>query len=51
MAIDNDMPNDEAEPEMWYFWDAIDLAIDGVYGHEENLIDEMLQFLKTHSAS
>jgi len=51
MAIDNDVPSDEAEPEMWYFWDAIDLAIDGVYGHEEKLIDEMLQFLKRHSAS
>lgn len=50
MAIDNDVPNDEAEPEMWYFWDAIDLAVDGIHGDEEKLIDEMLQFLKTHSA-
>lgn len=49
MAIDNDVPNDEAEPEMWYFWDAIDLAVDGMHGDEEKLIDEMLQFLKVHS--
>jgi hypothetical protein len=49
MAIDNDVPSDEAEPEMWYFWDAIDLAVDGIHGDEEKLIDEMLQFLKVHS--
>ncbi|MBM0745549.1 hypothetical protein JOY44_29915 (plasmid) [Phormidium sp. CLA17] len=51
MATDNDVPNDEAEPEMWCFWDAIDLAVDGIYGDEEKLVDEMLQFLKTHSES
>lgn len=50
MAIDSDLPDEEVEPEMWYFDDAIYLARDRVYGDEEKVIDEMLQFLRTHSA-
>ncbi len=50
MALDNDGPHEGDEPDMWYFYDAIDIAADGIYGDEEQLIDEMLQFLKAHSA-
>jgi hypothetical protein len=34
---------------MWYFWDAIDLAVEGILGDEEKLVNEMLDFLKEHS--
>jgi hypothetical protein len=49
LASSGDAPDEEAEGEMWSFWDAIDLAHEGIVGDEEKLIDEMLQFLEIHS--
>lgn len=50
MALDNGGPHEENEPEMWHFYDAIDLAAEGIYGDEQKLIDEMLEFLEKHSS-
>lgn len=49
MAMYNDAPGENAEADMWRFWDAIDLALDGYYGDVEELTDELLKFLEKYS--
>jgi hypothetical protein len=49
LASSGDAPDEEAEGEMWSFWDSIDLAHEGIVGDEDKLIDEMLGFLKAYS--
>ncbi len=51
MAFDFGAPDEEAESEMTYYYDAIDLAVDGIYGDAEKLTDKMLQFLHEYSIS
>ncbi len=51
MAFDYGAPDEEAESEMTYYYDAIDLAVDGIYGDAEKLTEKMLQFLHEYSIS
>ena len=51
LAFDYGAPDEKAESEMTYYYDAIDLAVDGVYGDAEKLTDKMLHFLYEYSLS
>lgn len=49
MAFDYGALDEEAKSEMTYYYDAIDLAVDCIYGDVEELTDRMLQFLQEYS--
>jgi hypothetical protein len=48
MALANDAPVPEAEPQMRYFDDAIDLARSGTYGTESAVLAELKEFLRPY---
>ena len=48
MALDGDVPNEEAESEMWSFCDEFDLAEQGIYGSTEDVHRDVARFLARH---
>ena len=51
MAMDDNVPDATARADMVYFWDTIDLALNGVLGDVEALTGELLQFLNKYAAA
>ncbi len=48
MAMDDEVPDEAAGAAMWYFDDALGLAVNGVYGSAEELCDELRVFLNRY---
>ncbi len=45
MAMDDYLPGSDSDGSMWEFWDALDLALDGLHGDPAAIKAEMLKFL------
>ena len=48
MALEGDVPDPDAERCMWRLDDALALAEQGIYGHEDDVRRELAQFLRQY---
>ena len=49
LAINEQTPHTDASEEMYYYWDAIDLAKNGTYGNPHDIESNMLLFLSKYA--